>query len=155
MSNISRGWVFDLVNSIANDLAIVNHLTESIYAAQKDADDGITDNSDYKKILDIALANRRDKMNLLVEVADKYNKRMWCPLKHAIESYMESMEVWQAYENESTYNQMIKSTDVLAGCLSLFLGMELTTCGRCLSDQLSVSDGGGKITKIKKNDKKL
>lgn len=152
MSNTSRGWVFDLVNSIANDLAIVNHLTEAIYAAEKDREDGITDESDYKQILDIALANRRDKMNTLISVAENYNKRMWCPLKHAIESYMESMEVWQAYENKDTYKQMVKSTDVLAGCLSLFLGMELTTCGRCLSDQLKDFDDDIDVIKLKKRD---
>ncbi len=33
--NASREWFFDLVNSIANLLAIVNHLTEAIYGAEK------------------------------------------------------------------------------------------------------------------------
>ena len=140
VNNTSRGWVFDLVNSIANDLALTNHLHEAFYAAYKDAEDGIEGASDkiinYRKLMDMTLTNRRNKMNILKGQADSYDKHMWCPLKHAIESYMESMEVWQAHESKETFDAMITSTDILSGVLSLFLGMELEICGRCLSDQL-------------------
>ena len=88
----------------------------------------------------MTLANRRDKMASIKEYAEQYNDRMWCPLKHAIEGYMESMEVWQATFNDKHYIQMTKSMDILSGILSLFLGMELETCGRCLSDSFKTLD---------------
>lgn len=153
MNNTNRGWIFDQIQSISNDLAIVNHLHEAIYATDKDIEDILTidDNKEnvdtllvkkqeYIELLKMALTNRRDKMASIKEYAEQYNDRMWCPLKHAIEGYMESMEVWQATFSDKHYIQMTKSMDILSGILSLFLGMELETCGRCLSDYLKTLD---------------
>lgn len=139
-NNSSRGWLFDLVNGIANDLATTNHLHEAYYGAYKDTLDEIEGSAkrliNYKKLLLMSVDNRRDKMRTLIEQADDYDDKMWCPLKHSIESYMEAMEVWQAFESEDTFKQMVKSTELMAGILSLALGMELETCARCLSDSL-------------------
>ena len=149
MKNTSRGWIFDQIQSIANDLSIVNHLTEAIYATEKDIEDveivQSTDNdiegliqlkNDYIQLLKLTLDNRRDKMNSIKNASPEYNKRMWCTLKHAIESYMESMEVWQATFSDEHYSQMNKSMDILSGAISLFIGSELELCGRCLSDSM-------------------
>lgn len=136
----TRGWIFDLVNGIANDLAITNHLHEAFYAATKDFYDEVDGASqkmeDYRSLLLLTLKNRRSKMKTLIAQADEYDKRMWCPLKHAIESYMEAMEVWQAHETPETFQQMIDSTEVMSGILSVTLGLDLETCARCLSDFL-------------------
>ncbi len=140
--NASREWFFDLVNSIANLLAIVNHLTEAIYGAEKDITDKIDgaekDKKDYLDILELSLQLRREQMALLKEQADYHDRRMWCPLKHAIESYMESMEVWQADNNDTTYKQMMLAYKIMLMCLSKFLGREITLCGRCDTDHQSV-----------------
>lgn len=140
VNNTSRGWIFDLVNSIANDLALTNHLHEAFYGAYKDSLEGIDGAPErvinYQKLMDMTLENRRNKMNILKEAAENYDSKMWCPLKHAIESYMESMEVWQANSTKETFYAMIKSTDILSGVLSLFLGMELEICARCLADSI-------------------
>lgn len=137
--NASREWFFDLVNSIANLLAITNHLTEAAYGAEQDSklglDDADNDKAEYLEIALMALELRRSQMNLLKEQADYFDKRMWCPLKHAIEMYMETMEVWQAEQNDDTYKHMILAYDILLKCLSKFLGREITLCGRCDSDR--------------------
>lgn len=139
ISNSSRDWIFDLVNSIANLLAITNHATEAAYGAEQDGkldiDGADDDKAEYVEIALMALELRRSQMNLLKEQADYFDKRMWCPLKHAIEMYMETMEVWQAEQNDTTYKHMMLAYDILLKCLSKFLGREVTLCGRCDSDR--------------------
>ncbi len=140
MSDTSRGWIFDLVNGIANDLATTNHLHENLYDAYskvKEGEEGAMDEfNQYKKLLLMALENRRSKMRILKETTDDFNDKLWCPLKHTIESYMEAMEVWQATQTAETLVSLHDSTSLLAGVLSMALGMELESCARCLNDIL-------------------
>ena len=136
--NSSREWFIDLVNSIANLLAIVNHLTEAVYSAEKDIADSIDgaakNKEDYLEILLLSLDLRRRQMNLLKSQADYHDRRMWCPLKHGIESYMESMEVWQAEQSDETYANTIDAYNIMLKLLSKFLGRDVTLCGRCDDD---------------------
>jgi len=151
MSNTSRGWIFDLVNAISNDLSITNHLHEALYGVEAniselDPDDPIEVREElerlrdgYLKLIKMSLETRRSKMAYLKDNAVIYNKMMWCPLKHAIESYMETMEVWQATMSDESYKHMMESTSILSGVLSMFLGVELEVCARCLADSLALA----------------
>lgn len=140
----SRGHIFDLVNSIANDLATVNHLTEALYGVESllsdaegdERDDLLNTKYNYSKLLENALELRRAKMVMLKESAIDHDPKMWCPLKHSIEGYMEAMEVYQADKTPRSYKLMVDSMSLMSGVLSLFLGMELENCMRCLADAL-------------------
>lgn len=143
-AHTSRGYVFDLVNSIANDLSTVNHLSEAVYGVESLLSDAegeereklLSTKENYLKLLEQALELRRAKMIMLKETAEQHDPKMWCPLKHSIEGYMEAMEVYQAEKTPRSYRLMIDSMSLMSGVLSLFLGMELENCMRCLSDQL-------------------
>lgn len=138
--NTSRGWVIDLVGSIANDLALSNHLIENIINQKNLLINGGEADSEkldrYISLEKTVTSIRRSKMRLLIQDVE-FDKELWCPLKHAIESFMQSSEVYQATGSEESLVMMTESNNVLAGIISLSLGMELEPCMRCVSDKLS------------------
>lgn len=146
--NTSRGWIFDLVTSIGEDLANTSHLHEVLYSLNKDvneADDSMDKDEllklqlrrdDTEELLKMTLANRRAKMNYLKSQAEDYDKLMWCSLKHSILAWGTSVEVWEATFSDDAHKLMMNSTNIMAGVLSMFLGMELEVCQRCLADSL-------------------
>ena len=151
-NNASRGWVMDLVNSIANDLALANHLTETLHAKEVDLKNvegdeakAITEQiSNIETILRRTTDLRRKKMSRLVETFDDYDPRMWCAIKHSIESYMQSMEVFHATNSKEDWVLFQESIDNMASVISVATGHEMQSCARCFSDQLMNRDGEGK-----------
>ena len=126
----SRGWVMDLMQSIANDLATVNHLKEHLYSDKKDG----ADTADIEATIQNITDTRRKKMALLESQFLEFDDKMHCALKHQLESLMEMMEVYDAYPESVDLLQ--ESWQNWAAVVSSALGVEPTDCARCLLDQL-------------------
>lgn len=143
-NNMSRGWAMDLINSIANDLALANHLTETLHA--KEVDLAMADAEDkerlekqiqsIKSLLANAVTLRRQKMNRLADTFEDYDPRMWCSMKHSIESYMEAMEVFHATNDPDDWAILKSSMSQMSSVLSVSLGYEMQPCARCFADEL-------------------
>lgn len=144
MADTSRGWVMDLVNSIANDLALVNHLMETLHAKHVDSESAEGKDKQtvddqiiaIEKMIETTLELRRDKMKRMTEEFDDYDPRMWCAIKHSIESYMESMEVYQATKSMEDWDLFSRTFDNMASVISVALGYEMESCARCFADAL-------------------
>lgn len=125
----SRAWVVDLIHSIGEKTALVDHLEEKI---------GTEDSEQIEQIIAKLLNLRRNQMSFLLEQAEKPNPLYWCDFKHAVKSWTNDVEVYEANLTEKTKTLMIESSEVLAMTTSLFLGMEFETCARCLYDKMLV-----------------
>ena len=123
----SRAWIVDLIHSIGEKTALVDHLEEKI---------GIDNSDKIEQIISTVLNLRREQMSLLLSSAKSPNPLFWCDFKHAIKSYTQDVEVYEANLTEETKKNMIASSEVLASITSLFLGMEFETCARCLYDKM-------------------
>lgn len=143
----SRAWVVDLIHSIGEKTALCDHLEEQIIAGEN-----VEEN---EKILEATLALRREQMSYLLEQAEKPNPKKWCPFKHAIKSFTQDVETYEATQSDKALEQLKKSAEVLAMVTSMFLGMEFETCARCLADQLLVMEHDKKtnLVELKKKQK--
>lgn len=83
---------------------------------------------------------RRQKMRLLRELCEQYNKRYHCTIKHWIRDVEQMIEVVNGVEDLEHYKQAyeIMKTDfeILATCVSLYSGIRVSDCLRCISDSL-------------------
>lgn len=84
--------------------------------------------------------SRRSKMRLLRELCDKYNKRHHCTLKHWIRDIEQMIEVVNGVESLEHYKQayeiMKSDFEILAICVSLYSGIKVSDCLRCIADSL-------------------
>jgi len=138
VADTTRGWITDMLNAIANATANNSHLLEVIYKAYIGIENGESGSAEklikYKQLLSANLSNRRRMMNVLKDSAVEYNKDMWCSLKHAVEGWMQTTEVWEANQTPETFEIMVSSTDIMYDILGMFLGEDLELCGRCFDD---------------------
>ena len=81
---------------------------------------------------------RRRKMDVLGIQSPNYDYHKRCTLKHRATAYVEAVETYQASPQDINYVVLVKSEKRFFRALSKFMGMEITDCGRCLSDQLNV-----------------
>lgn len=150
MNNTSRGWLADLISSISNDLANNSHLIETYTAELRDFENAKIAGEETEEleqrlsqlelVMNMVLETRRAKMNLLKENATSYNPKMWCSVKHAIESFMQASEVWQASPSKETLELMVKTKDIMASVLSMMMGHTFEVCSACYFDQLKVKE---------------
>lgn len=126
----SRAYIVDLIHSIGEKTALADHLEEKIIA-KKDVEKN-------EKILVEILSLRREQMSFLMEQGEKPDPDEWCAFKHAVKSFTQDVEVYEANPCDQTRDFMIRSADVLAMEISKLLGMEFETCARCLADQLLI-----------------
>lgn len=132
----SRAWVVDLIRGIGQKTAICDHNKEKIEDKEiSEEERGLVRELDSR-----VLKLRREEESYLLENAKKPNPMYWCHVKHAIDSYTHDVEVYEANPNEKTEHFMIESGEILAGYLSLFMGMEFETCSRCLYDAMLVRE---------------
>lgn len=146
----SRGWVQDLIQSIANDLAIYNHLTEKLYSLMEDDEGDLTEEITHIQMTMSSVSDtRRRKMKMLENQFVGFDPKMHCALKHAIEGAMEMIEVYSAIitspridqQTRDDADQMFYETHQnLAQILSLAFGLDFDTCWRCVSDQMVSSN---------------
>ena len=123
----ARAYAVDLIQSIGEKAALTSHLEEHLI-----------DGMDVSKILVEVLSLRRKQMKDLMELAEKPNPKYWCDFKHAVKAFTLDTEVYEAEQNETNFENMKRSADILAGVTSLFLGLEFASCARCLYDQLLI-----------------
>lgn len=122
--NSSRAWIIDLIHSIGEKLALCDHLAEKL------------DDENVRKLYDKIVAERRNEMELLTQYADDPNLEYWCAFKHAVKQWVLASECYDYMPNEKNLNVVKYSADILAGVVSLFLGLEFEDCARCLNDRL-------------------
>lgn len=120
----SRQWLLDLIHSIGEKLALCDHLAEKL------------DKPEVRILYDKVLKERRKEMQVLANYGNNTNLEYWCELKHALKSWVLAQECYDAQPTDENLNVVKYSGDILAGVLSLFLGMKFEACGRCLNDRL-------------------
>ena len=118
----------DLAHSIGEKTVLADHIEELIIAGK--------DEKENKEVLEHLLILRRNQMSYLLEQGVKPNPEYWCPFKHAIKSFTQDVEVFEATLSDVALAQMKASADILAMTMSKFLGIEFETCARCLNDRL-------------------
>ena len=133
----SRAYFVDLIHSIGEKTALVDHLEEKL-----------PDHPELKELIENLLVLRRKQMNQLLSLGENPNPEYWCAFKHAVKAWTMDCEVYEATLNEESFENMVESSNVLASMISLFLGMEFETCARCLYDKLLVKQ----ITKKENKD---
>lgn len=142
----SRGYLWDLIESIAEDIALASHIEEKLVASENEQEV-----ENLKLMLKEVLSLRREKMSYLLSQGEKPNPMYWCLAKHSIGSYWRQMEVWEASQEEEDLTKLKKNGEILAMALSLYLGLEFQTCQRCVGDLLMVKQH--KLDKIKEKEK--
>lgn len=122
--NTSRQWLLDLLHSIGEKLALCDHLAEKL------------DRPEVQKLYAKVLNERRNEMRVLANYGTNTNLEYWCELKHALKSWVLAQECYDSQPTAENLNVAQYSSDILAGTLSLFLGIKFEDCGRCLNDRL-------------------
>lgn len=126
----SRSWLVDLIKAIGEKTALVDHLEEKLCSGEE------YDTKAIEEIIRQTLGLRRSQMDLLLRNGVKPNPHFWCEFKHAVKSFTEDCESYEARLDDETRENMKKSSNILAGITSLFLGMEFEICSRCLYDMM-------------------
>lgn len=126
----SRGYLVDMIESIGEKTAIASHIREKIEAGK--------DVEKNQQMLKAVLALRRKQMSRLLESAEKADPEYWCDFKHAVKSWVNDSEVYEATLNEKDLELMIGSSEILAMAISCFMGMKFETCARCIFDEFLV-----------------
>ena len=130
----SRAWILDLTRIMIQNEAMADHNKELI------EDENMGDElKDKIRELDKQVVNlRREGQSYLLEQGENPNPLIWCLVKHSSDAYGHSVEVYEANPCEKTEYLMKMQSNIFAGYLSLFLGVEFQTCQRCLDDRLMI-----------------
>lgn len=129
----SRSWLVDLIKAIGEKTALVDHLEEKLCSDIEYNTEAIM------QILSSVMSLRREQMDILLQNGEKPNPDFWCEFKHAVKSFTEDSEVFEASPSEPSLEHLKLSANILAGVTSLFLGMEFATCSRCLYDMMLIN----------------
>ena len=91
----------------------------------------------YLEDLEVTAQLRRRMMLKTFELFDGGNKDVWCMIKHLCLSNMCAFEAWQASDDDPELLDIaMESNKVLVKYLTMFLGMEISSCASCFSDAL-------------------
>lgn len=127
----SRGYLWDLIESIGEDIALTSHIEEKLLASEDKEE-----SQNLRQMLEKVLESRRGKMSELLSRGDNPNPMCHCLTKHAIGAYWRQMEVWEATQDQEDLLKLRGDGEILAMALSLYLGLEFQTCQRCLEELL-------------------
>lgn len=72
----------------------------------------------------------------IMKTLDGLGERDWCPCKHYAEAVQRSLEIYESTYSKEDYEILVKTYKIWAARLSLYFGIQYTTCFRCLSDKL-------------------
>jgi len=145
----SRGYLVDLIESIGEKICLSSHIEEKLRASDND-----DEKAQLEQMLDAVLKQRREQMSLLLENAECPDPTYHCIVKHAIGSWWRDIEVWEASNDNRDLEKTIQSADLLAMCLSKYLGMEFEVCSRCLWDRMLVKQVENERSDILKTNEK-
>ena len=129
----SRGYLWDMIESIGEKINLCSHLNEQIRASENE-----TEKQELKQALEKALYLRRKQMSDLLSRVDNPNPLYHCSFKHALGSFLKDVEVWEATLKEEDFENMKESSDLFAMVCSKYVGMDFETCARCLADKFLV-----------------
>lgn len=145
MSQTSRGYLLDALESIANLVALSSHYKELIQdltqTHELSGDETVLDKIEQiKSLLSESVALRRDMMSQLEEEF-KAQKDQWCAVKHVLASYITAWEVYDATKDPKWAQIALRATDLMSKEVGLWLGIdgELESCMRCMADRLATS----------------
>lgn len=132
---MTRPWLWDLIESICEDVALTSHIEEKLRGSENKVEI-----EQLKLMLKETLDLRREKMSYLLENGENPNPGYHCLVKHSLGSFWRQMEIWEATLDDEDLERLKKNGKVLAMALSLYLGMEFQICERCLGDLLAVRE---------------
>lgn len=147
-NNTQRGPAVDVLELVANLIATYSHLFEiynenEVYIRWMQADWGDTFDKAIEEmpLLEEMIAEvyklRKTAMNVLKDLSPNYNYKRWCITKHLIGAYQYACELWDTDRENEDYQQLVlDTTQLMYKALSQFMGVDLATCWRCLSDAL-------------------
>lgn len=149
--DMDRDYLIDLALSIAQDCADEWHSKEQIdslkterRAVDKNEMPALYDKltADIKEMTEEWLDGvklRRFKMDGLALKSPAYDYHKRCTLKHRATAYVMAVENYQSDPDEINEKIMDWSGQRFWKAVCKFMGVdEITDCGRCLSDQLSI-----------------
>ena len=125
----SRGYVTDLIESIAELVCTCGHIRELL--------DGEED-AELLELYKRTLKLRREQMEKLLELAEKPDPRYHCIVKHTLGAWWRAIEIYEATGKDEDFQMAKDCGGVAASALSKYLGMEFESCSRCLFDRLLV-----------------
>jgi hypothetical protein len=122
MEKTSRHYLIDLIEMIANDIALVSHYQELLNSMKEE------DAEEYARIFQQsieAIDRRRDAMLYLQNKFTKNpRKDYWCIVKHSIASYQFATECLNAEPSPEIASLQQKSYDAMIQNLCVFLGID-------------------------------
>lgn len=136
MQQTSRHRLVDWIELIGNCIAICSHLQENLNSYWKNEEITAEDAELCKEQIDVYTMIRRNTMERIMQDFS-WNKHYRCALKHAIGIWTYATEI--AYANrEDWYFRRIQdhASESMYSILSKFINQDITTCGRCLADNL-------------------
>lgn len=147
-----RWEVVEVLELIANLIATTSHHYEIYQSLQtdlahpelysKEQMNDMVENSKwhYDKLVEL-IDKRREAMRILKWIAVKYNSELHCILKHSIACYQFAQELWNVDMKNEDYMAMAEYTSkYMYECASKYLWVEVVTCGRCITDELSINE---------------
>jgi tRNA(Glu) U13 pseudouridine synthase TruD len=142
MISPNRLRVLDAVELIANQIAIGSHCQELINEYMSDYELEQTEElkqkiTNQQSLLSQSITMRRMVMENLLEIFESSDKELRCTFKHAVASYMFATECAQAATSICRGDIQRRAYLQMVQVLSMFLGVEVQVCGRCLQDILS------------------
>lgn len=133
MKQTSRHRILDNIELIGNAIASCSHYQELLNSNNV----AFEKKAMYEYLLEQNIKLRRDCMSLI----EKVDENLWCALKHAIGQWQYATELYYAdIDNAILKEIQQRASDIMYETLSQYMGMEMTTCGRCLNDQLTEKD---------------
>lgn len=136
MKQTSRNRIIDWVEYIGQLLAYCSHLQELIDWYWQNDDITQEDYIFAVENLSDAIQDRRDLMQAIKDLYNG-NEKIWCALKHSIFAYTLATEILYSDMNNPQFIKLQRQSAYrMYKTLSKFIGIEVVSCGRCLSEQL-------------------
>ena len=143
--NNTRAWMFDALMECGQKLAMANHLEEKINGIRSKMDETEDVEEAYalgeklahmQDLVQMVSDDRRKLMDYIMSEAGAAEDEERCLLKHALLDYTIACELYEVdTKNSELENNMLATSQTLAGVISLTLGLEFATCMRCLADK--------------------
>jgi len=138
MQRTSRDWLIDAVEYIWQLLAYCSHLQEIVDWYWENETITI---EEYQFAIEWIISATQDRREIMQVIKDRYNgnDKLRCAVKHSIFAYTLATEILYANMNWDRQFQVLQKSSAIRmyKTLSKFIGTEVVTCGRCLSDQIN------------------
>ena len=152
----SRTPIIDIVEGIAEWIAIQSHLWELYLNINHEVEENVNDDNENSTNI---IAERMDELTelkfkyeeaykmrkgLMRILRERYDANMdyRCLVKHSIATYQYTKELWDTERDNLDYEEMyIQASQFMYSILSRFLWVEIVKCWRCLLDAVEKENG--------------